>query len=87
LTYFTNALFKEKISIGNSMLTFLHAANIHLDSPLRGLSGGYRNDIFSPAGRDFATLNLLICGNTAKGGQASTIAQFKYRRLDTETNI
>jgi len=38
----------------------------------------YSGTTSSPAERDFAMLNLLNCGNTARGGQASTIAQFRY---------
>jgi hypothetical protein len=46
---------------------------------------GRRRDgtTFSPAGRDFTTLNLLICGNLAKGEQALKIAQFGEKCLET----
>ena len=38
----------------------------------------YSGTTFSPAVRDFATLNLLICGNVAKGEQALKIAKFGF---------
>jgi len=34
----------------------------------------------SPAERDFAGLNLLSCGNTAKGGQATPKAGKPHHR-------
>ena len=50
------------------------------ESPHLPVSGtrivDYSGTIFSPAGRDFAMLNLLICGNIARGEQALKIAQF-----------
>jgi hypothetical protein len=33
-----------------------------------------------PIELDFATLNFLICDNTAKGGQASAIAQLRFHK-------
>jgi len=43
----------------------------------------YSGTTSSPAKRDFAALNLLICGNTAKGEQASTIAQLRKKLRKT----
>jgi len=40
----------------------------------------------SPAGRDFATLNLLDCGNTAKGGQATPQAGKHRQSLNLGKN-
>jgi len=40
----------------------------------------------SLAKRDLGGLNLLSCGNTPKGGQASTIAQFRYYSVPIRNN-
>jgi hypothetical protein len=39
----------------------------------------YSETASSPAERDLATFNLLICGNLARGGQALKIAQFREK--------
>jgi hypothetical protein len=44
----------------------------------------YSKTASSPGVLDFNILNLLICGNTAKSGQASTIVQLGRKYLDSK---
>jgi len=66
--------FRKYKTLAGFQFLYAPGAPPHLRRQTRSRIADYSETTFSPAVRDFATLNLLICGNIAKSEQALKIA-------------